>query len=60
MVYKKRNTAEPKKKVGRPVEAATLAVDKPVGPDECPECGALTIGHPGKNHKYCPACGCGR
>ena len=60
MVYKKRNTAEPKKKVGRPVEAATLAPGQPVGPDMCPECNAKTEGHEGCNHKSCPACGWGR
>ena len=59
MVYKKKK-AEAKKPVGRPVESATKAVGKPIGPDFCPECDSPTTGHEGKNHKYCLVCGWGQ
>ena len=65
MARTKKDIEEPKhteikKKVGRPVEAATVAEDGPIGPDICPECSAKTTGHKGCNHKYCAFCGWGK
>lgn len=51
---------EPKKKIGRPVESATLAKDAPIGPEFCPECNTPTEGHAGCNHKSCPKCKWGK